>query len=364
MMDPAIWQGRRVLITGHTGFKGSWLAWCLARAGAWVVGVALDPPSQPSLFEQARIGEFVDDRRVDVRDAEALAGAVVSARPEIVFHLAAQSLVRRGHDFPIDTWATNTLGTVHLLEAVRRCGTVRVCVVVTTDKVYQGPCDRPFAEGAPLGGADPYSASKAAAEIAVASAREAWATRRRLGLATARAGNTVGGGDYAVDRIVPDCVRAAERGLPLRIRHPGSVRPWSHVTDVLGGYLMLAEKLVVDPVGASGAWNFGPEPREEPTVLELARIVLSGLGREDLLEIHPSPEGPQEVEILRLDPRKAQRELGWRPIFDPRSALHEAARWYAARRDGIDARDCMEATLRLRGIPGGSRLDTRIPPPR
>lgn len=350
----ASWRGRRVLVTGHTGFKGSWLVLLLRAMGAQVTGLALPPPPGRSLFVEAGAAEGLDHHEVDIRDEAATARAVRDAKPDVVFHLAAQSLVRRGYAEPVATWQCNVLGTLHVLEAIRATPSVKAAVIVTTDKVYRDPDGQAFAEGAPLGGADPYSASKAAAELVVESARSSWAAARGLGLATARAGNTVGGGDWAEDRIVPDCVRAVATSSPVRIRKPDSVRPWSHVLDILAGYGLLATRLLDDPTRFSGAWNFGPQAGGEPTALDVARLVLAAFDRLDLLHVMPNPDDPHEAALLRLDASRARTDLGWTPRFDPHSALADAAAFYAATTDPAATRAAVVAALHRIGPAGAA----------
>jgi CDP-glucose 4,6-dehydratase len=313
------WAGRRVLVTGHTGFKGAWLALWLHRLGARVSGLALEPPTSPSLFALARLDELVDDVRADVRDAEAVRAAVARAAPEVVFHLAAQPLVRVALADPGPTFAVNVLGLVNLLEAARDA---RAIVVVTSDKVY-AHADRPHREDAPLGGADPYSASKAAQELVAASYR----TALGLPLATVRAGNVIGGGDWARDRLVPDLAR----GGTVEIRHPDAVRPWQHVLSPLSGYLRVAEGLLAgEPVAE--AWNFGPDPADERPVRWLVeRWPLP-------LDVRAGTPEPREAATLRVDSAKARARLSWQPVWDLATGLAAAADWYAAVAAGADAR--------------------------
>jgi CDP-glucose 4,6-dehydratase len=328
------WAGRRVLVTGHTGFKGGWLALWLRRLGADVTGFAKPPPGDPSLFDLARVGEALTDVRGDVRDAAAVRDAVAAARPEAVFHLAAQPLVRRSLRDPAETFAVNVLGTANLLDAVRAAKGVEAVVVVTSDKCY-APGERPHREDDPLGGADPYSASKAAQELVAAAYRDSYG----LPLATARAGNVIGGGDFGEDRLLPDLVRAARSGRPAEIRHPEFVRPWQHVLNPVEGYVRLAERLLAgDEVRE--AWNFGPEPGDERPVgwiVERFRERWPGELPVRVAEASASVEAP----ALRLDSAKARERLGWAPRWDLDAGLRATAEWYAA----PDPRAVTEAQL-------------------
>ncbi|WP_437565890.1 CDP-glucose 4,6-dehydratase [Sorangium sp. So ce542] len=324
------YAGRRVFVTGHTGFKGSWLTAWLRLLGAHVTGYALPPEGAPSLFADARIGEGVTSILGDICDEERLARAMAEARPEIVLHLAAQALVRRSYARPLETFATNVLGTARVLEAARRLPSVRVVVVVTTDKCYENhEWVWGYRETDALGGHDTYSASKACAEL-VASAYRRSFYGREVALATARAGNVIGGGDWAEDRIVPDIVRSVAAGEPARIRHPRAVRPWQHVLDPLSGYLLLARRLWDDPAGYSGAWNFGPDDAEPTTVHRLAEAIVRALGRGSLDLAEPSDgERLHEAGALRLDCSKARSRLGWRPLLDTDRAIQLTSAWYA-----------------------------------
>ena len=336
----AAWHGRPVLVTGHTGFKGGWLALWLEALGANVSGLALEPPAgTPSLYALAGVGGGEGDR-VDLRDEKAVAARVSTIEPEVVFHLAAQSLVRPAFAYPAGTYAVNVLGTAHLLEAVRACPSVRAAVVVTSDKVYEPDAGGlPRTEDSPLGGVDPYSSSKAACELVAAAYRRSYLGPAGVGLATARAGNVIGGGDWAIDRIVPDLVRAVERSEPVALRHPNAVRPWQHVLDPLYGYVLLAERLLDAPVEAPPAVNFGPDPGEACSVAELVDRLSAGFGgRPGRNTDEAAPAVPETAE-LRLDAALARAELGWSPALDLKESVRWTVDWYSAQARGEDARE-------------------------
>jgi CDP-glucose 4,6-dehydratase len=319
------WDGRRVLVTGHTGFKGAWLSLWLHRLGARVTGFAAEPPTTPSLFAVAGVARRVDDVRGDVRDATAVRDAVAQARPEVVFHLAAQPIVRASLDDPAGTWDVNAVGLAIVLDAARDA----TLVCVTSDKCYAPRDDgRPHRESDALGGHDPYSASKAAQELLAASFRTSFGTR----VATARAGNVIGGGDWARDRLVPDLVRSAAAGRPLRLRHPDAVRPWQHVLNPLSGYLLLAERLHESERWARG-WNFGPAAADAKPVRWIVDRV-----RERWpvpVEVEESA-GDVESPAVRLDASAARRRLGWKPRWDLAAGLDATVDWYDAERSGRD----------------------------
>ncbi len=325
----AFWRKRRVFLTGHTGFKGSWLSTFLQVLGAETTGYALAPEGSPCLFDDARVATNMRSVIGDVLDGEALRRALVEAGAEVVIHMAAQPLVRRSYAEPVSTFATNLLGTVHLLEAVRRVPTARVVLVVTTDKCYE---NREWAWGYretdALGGRDPYSASKACAELATAAYRRSFFAPG-VAVATARAGNVIGGGDWSEDRIIPDIVRSVIEKRAAVIRAPKAVRPWQHVLDPLFGYLVLARHLWSRPE-AAGAYNFGPPQPESMTVRELARCFVRELGRGQLEEEPARGQRLHEARQLRLDCSKTQAILGFRPRLDTRSSISLAAQWYAA----------------------------------
>jgi CDP-glucose 4,6-dehydratase len=331
-----------VLLTGHTGFKGGWLSLWLERLGADVTGVALAPDSDPNLFDLAGIGARLDSHFQDINHAGALARIVTAADPEIVLHLAAQPLVRASYDAPLDTFGTNVMGTAHLLEAVRGLDHARVAIAVTTDKVYRNcGTGRPYAEDEPLGGHDPYSASKAAAEMVVASYRDSFLAARGVRLASARAGNVIGGGDWSRDRLIPDAVRAWQAGETLAVRRPRATRPWQHVLEPLAAYLRLAEAMWTRD-DLPGAFNFGPDPdgnADVRTVIEKARVAYGG-GGAAYAEV---AEGPHEAELLALDNRLAREALGVAPRWSLDEAVSRTMAWYRGLADGVAAIDLCRA---------------------
>ncbi len=336
--DARFWRGRSVLVTGHTGFKGAWLATWLGDLGARVHGFALDPPSTPNLFDDADVRScLATDTRGDLRDADAVAACLGATRPEIVLHLAAQSLVRLSHREPVRTFATNIMGTAHVLEAACRQDSVRAIVIVTSDKCYENAEHaRPFVETDALGGHDPYSASKACAEIVTAAWRSSFtASAGAPRVASARAGNVIGAADWAADRLVPDCIRAFSAGRPVKIRHPGAVRPWQHVLDPLAGYLLLARALCsADGERAATGWNFGPGPASEAPVGDVAAEVARLWGAGARVEIEPDGEGLIEAGVLRLDASAARARLGWSPRWDLARSLEMTVAGYRRQAGG------------------------------
>jgi CDP-glucose 4,6-dehydratase len=336
--DRGFWRGRRVLVTGHSGFKGGWLAIWLARAGADVTGIALPPESEPNLFDAAGIaGLLTTSRFLDIRDAAALKSAVAAAQPEIVFHLAAQPLVRRSYAQPAETFATNVVGTVNLLDAVKDCAATRAAVLVTTDKVYANrEWPWPYRENDALGGHDPYSASKAACEIAIASYREAVLAGRGIRVASARAGNVIGGGDWSEDRLLPDAIRAWQRGATLGVRRPDSVRPWQHVTEPLAAYMTLARRLW-DGGACDGAYNFGPSPGAAASVRDVVERARAAWGGEAGVTWGDGGTGPHEAGTLTLEIAKARVELGVVPRLSLDVAIARSVAWYRRHLDGADA---------------------------
>lgn len=328
-------RGRRVLVTGHTGFKGSWLCLWLQRLGAHVSGYALPPSTEPSLFELAKVGESMQGVIGDVRDSGPLSRVTAEVQPEVVFHLAAQSLVRRSYHEPKETFDTNVGGTVNLLEAVRHTPSVKAAIVVTSDKCYENQeWVWGYRENDPMGGHDPYSASKGAAELVVAAYQRSFfaaSAPTRIGLATVRAGNVIGGGDWAEDRILPDAVRAVQAGRTLELRNPRAVRPWQHVLEPLSGYLALASRLLEDPAGFSGPWNFGPAHGDVLQVDALAQLFMKELGPGNTVDVGCIKEAtPHEATLLWLACDKALRQLAWQPVWGVETAVTRTAEWYRA----------------------------------
>ncbi len=349
-MRPAFWQGRRVFVTGHTGFKGAWLCLLLQRLGATVRGYALPPPTDPSLFELAQAGQGVETLTGDVRDLPALATALAEFAPELVLHMAAQSVVLSAYETPVDTYSTNVMGTVHLLEAVRRAGKPMAVVNVTTDKVYHNQrWVWSYRENDGLGGRDPYSSSKACSELVTQSYVASFfpAERRAehgVAVASARAGNVIGGGDWTPHQLVPAIIAAAQAGQAVALRNPAGVRPWQHVLDCLNGYLSLAEALLDDPARAAGDWNFGPAADDHFTVAQVAE----GIGRHwGITPAWTNAAGvrPPEEHELRLDCSKAARQLGWRCALSTPTAFHWVADWYLQVEGGRTAREASLAQI-------------------
>lgn len=334
--DPSFWRGKRVLLTGHTGFKGAWLALWLQRLGAQVTGLALAPATTPALFTLAGVAQGMDSHVCDVRDAAAVAAAVRAAQPDVLLHLAAQALVRPGYAAPLDTFATNVMGTAHVLDALRGLDSVRVAVVVTTDKVYRNrEWAYPYREDDALGGHDPYSASKAAAELVAASYRDSFLAVQGVAVATARAGNVIGGGDWAEDRLIPDAVRAWEQGATLHIRHPQATRPWQHVLEPLAAYLRLAEVLWQRPQRA-GAYNFGPLPHEAATVQHVIELA-SDAYPASATSYEKNSNHPHEANWLALETAHARSTLGVQARWPLATAVARTMEWYHAQQHGADA---------------------------
>jgi len=335
----AVYRHKTVLVTGHTGFVGSWLCLWLKRLGARVVGYALDPPSEPSLFQSAKIGSKIDQHIVgDVRDSQKLLSAFHRHNPEVVFHLAAQPLVRRSYAQPKLTFETNVLGTLNILEAIRAGHGVRVCIIVTSDKCYENQgWVYGYRETDSLGGYDPYSASKACAELVTVSYRRSFLDGRLqtsgsdAAISTVRAGNIIGGGDWGQDRLLPDCVRALSRGRTIALRSPKAIRPWQFVLDSLSGYLCLAALMYTHPPEYAGAWNFGPDHEAAITVEQIVQMFLEHWGQgEYKVRSAQGRNTLHEESVLRLDTSKANSLMAWRPVYSIRDAVRETAAWYRA----------------------------------
>ena len=343
-MKNDFYKGRRVLVTGHTGFKGSWLSAILLMAGAEVTGYSLEPPTEPSLFELAGMKGRMNSVVGDVRDLPHLLQVFEEVQPEIVFHLAAQPIVRESYRDPVGTYETNVMGTVNILEAVRRTESVRSFLNVTTDKVYE---NREWAWGYreidPLDGYDPYSNSKSCSELVTHSYKKSFFTDGRCVISTARAGNVIGGGDFAADRIIPDCIRAAEKKEPIIVRNPFSTRPYQHVLEPLSAYLLIAERQYGEPE-KEGYYNVGPEDKDCVTTGELADIFCTAWG-EGMHWINKSDGGPHEANFLKLDCSKIRAELGWRPVWGVREAVGKTALFAKALRAGRDAFEVMREQI-------------------
>jgi CDP-glucose 4,6-dehydratase len=334
LINPLFWRGKRVFLTGHTGFKGSWLSVWLSTLGADVLGYSLDPPTEPSLFVRARIDSIVKDIRGDIRNLDSLSSTLNDYSPDIVIHMAAQPIVKAAYRDPLTTYSTNVIGTANLLEAVRRCSSTHVVLNITTDKVYQNKewCWG-YRESEAFGGYDPYSASKACSELVTASYRESFFNLAEYGIthnvamASARAGNVIGGGDWASDRIIPDLIRAFSTGEKVRIRNPNSIRPWQHVLEPLGAYLCLCEKLFSDPKEYSEGWNIGPSEVDAHPVRWIVERMMSLWPGAPGYEIDEG-DHPHEANYLKLDISKARSRLGWQPRWALEKALAMIIDWH------------------------------------
>lgn len=349
MLSEAFWKGKRVFVTGHTGFKGAWVCLWLTRLGARVTGYALSPPTDPSLFELARVSELIESIEGDVTDQPALQRALVTAAPEVVIHMAAQSLVRYSYENPVETFATNVMGTVNLLESVRRAPSVKAVVMVTSDKCYHNEeWVWGYRETSRLGGADPYSGSKGCAELAIAAYRHSYFDPRTTpgcpAVGSVRAGNVIGGGDWAADRLVPDIIRSLLQNRPTLIRSPQATRPWQHVLEPLHGYLMLAERLYSQGEDFVGAWNFGPPEKSEKTVGWIIEQLYRLWGVSFDWQKDPDP-GPPECTFLKLDSSKARAYLGWRPKLDLLTTLDWIVKWSRRFQEKGDMREVCLAEI-------------------
>lgn len=328
-------RGKRVLVTGHTGFKGSWLAIWLHEIGAEVIGVGLAPYSDRDNFVLSGIGDKIKaDLRADIRDGEKMKKIFAEYQPEIVFHLAAQPLVRLSYDIPVETYQTNVMGTINIMEAIRATDSVKVAVMITTDKCYENKEQIwGYRENEPMGGYDPYSSSKGAAEIAISSWRRSffnpadYGNKHHVSIASVRAGNVIGGGDWAKDRIIPDCIRALEAGNPIEIRSPKAIRPWQHVLEPLSGYLLLAQKMWEEPTKYCEGWNFGPEAESITPVWDVATMLTKYYGSGELKDVS-NPAALHEANLLMLDITKAKYQLGWKPRTNIEQCCQFTADWY------------------------------------
>jgi CDP-glucose 4,6-dehydratase len=341
MLDRSFWKGRHVLLTGHTGFKGSWLSLWLDALGADVTGYALDPPTKPSLFEQAKVGDVVRSIFADIRDFPRFKSAIAECRPDVVIHMAAQSVVRRGYEDPIETYSTNVMGTVHLLEALRQLGQRCVVVNVTSDKCYENrEWVWGYRENEPMGGKDPYSNSKGCAELVTTAYRESFfppasLERHGVALASARAGNAIGGGDWTSDQLIPDLMRAFLSNRPCLIRNPSAFRPWQFVLEPLRGYLMLAERLTDDGPRFASGWNFGPVDADAKPVSWIADELARSWGNQASWS-QDAAVHPKEAHALKLDASKAGIHLDWHPVLPLKQALGWIVEWYRAFQAGAD----------------------------
>ena len=349
------WQGRKVLVTGHTGFKGGWLSLWLHQLGAEVSGFSLPAPTDPSFFEQTRLAEIVRHVEGDVRDLAAVEAVMRETQPDVVFHLAAQPLVRYSYDAPVETFETNVMGTVNVLEACRKVDSVRAVVCITTDKCYENrEWIWPYRENDPMGGYDPYSASKGAAELAISAYRRSF-FQKGARIASVRAGNVIGGGDWALDRLIPDIIRGLLAGQPPQIRNPNSVRPWQHVLEALNGYILIAQRLLEGRDECACAWNFGPADDDTQPVGWIVEEMLAAWPEKISWE-QPKGDHPHEAVLLKLDSSKARNELGWRPRLRLKEALGKVIEWHASVAAGADAREVSLRQLEEYGISGETAM--------
>lgn len=329
-LTPDFWRGKRVLLTGHTGFKGSWMSLWLESMGASLHGLALQPPTSPSLFDEAHVAEGMHSHIGDIRDFTTVQRVMNEVRPEIIIHLAAQPLVRYSYQAPVETYATNVMGTLHVLEAARQVGTVKAIVNVTTDKCYENKeWAWGYREDEPMGGHDPYSNSKGCSELVTGAYRKSFFQSEGVALASARAGNVIGGGDWALDRLIPDILRAFEKSQPVVIRNPYSTRPWQHVLEPLSGYLLLAEKLYNDGQSWAEGWNFGPQDDDARPVQWIVDELVQSWGQDASWQLDVGNH-PHEANYLKLDISKAKARLGWQPKWNLSIALNHITTWHQA----------------------------------
>jgi CDP-glucose 4,6-dehydratase len=343
MIDVSFWKGRRVLITGHTGFKGGWLSILLNHLSAKVKGFALLPPTQPNLFTEARIIELIESEIGDIKDIKAISKSILDFKPEIVIHMAAQPLVRHSYDKPIETFATNVLGTAHVLEAAKNCDSVKAVISVTTDKCYENKeWVWAYREDEPMGGHDPYSSSKGCAELVTASYRKSFFKEKGIGLASARAGNVIGGGDWAADRLIPDILRAFEKNEPVIVRSPNAIRPWQHVLEPLSGYLKLAELLYKNPNQYGEGWNFGPLNQDARSVSWILDKMVDAWPQNASWKLDKQTKHRHEANYLKLDISKAKSKLGWQPIWSLEESLKKIIDWHS---NWLNKKDMLRLSL-------------------
>jgi CDP-glucose 4,6-dehydratase len=335
VIDREFWQGKRVFLTGHTGFKGSWLSLWLASLGTEVKGYALHPPTSPSLFDEAKVGEVIDSQIGDIRDQDALYESMLEFNPDILIHMAAQPLVRYSYDAPIETYEVNVIGTAKVLEVARSCSNLKAIINITTDKCYENDeRSQGYKEDDPMGGYDPYSSSKGCAELVASAYRRSFLQEQGIGLASVRAGNVIGGGDWADDRLIPDILRSFEKSEPVVIRNPKATRPWQHVLEPLSGYLILAEKLYRNQKVYAEGWNFGPNEKDvKPVDWILDKMILKWPDASWKLDQNSSPH---EAGFLKLDITKAESKLGWRPVWGLSYTLERIVSWHKAWLDRED----------------------------
>lgn len=343
-VDPLFWKGRRVLLTGHTGFKGSWMSIWLKEMGAELTGFALTPPTSPSLFDDAKVAEGMHSIIGDIRDLDALKKVFSESQPEVVIHMAAQPLVRESYHFPVETYAINVMGTVHVLEAVRHTPSVRSVVIVTTDKCYENKeWVWGYREDEPMGGYDPYSNSKGCAELVTSSYRRSYFhpakyDTHKVAVASARAGNVIGGGDWADDRLIPDIIRSVMAGTSVNIRSPYATRPWQHVLEPVGAYLLLAEKLFTEGAAYAEGWNVGPRSDDARDVEFIVKSICANWGDDASYQIDSNPQ-PHEAGYLKLDISKIESRIGWRPVWPLPVTLEKTVSWYKRYTNGEDAKE-------------------------
>lgn len=339
MIDQEFWKSKRVFLTGHTGFKGSWLSLWLVSLGAEVKGYALNPPTSPSLFNEARVASIMDSQIGDIRDQDALHESMTSFNPDILIHMAAQSLVKYSYDAPIETYEVNVIGTVKVLEVARSCPNLKAIVNITTDKCYENDGrSKGYRENDPLGGYDPYSSSKGCSELITAAYRRSFLAEVGVAVASARAGNVIGGGDWAVDRLIPDILRAFGESRPVVIRNPHATRPWQHVLEPLSGYLQLAIKLFEDGIEYAEGWNFGPNSEDVQPVQWIVEQFTQQWGDGANWQLDDA-EHPHEARYLKLDCSNAQTRLGWRPQWTLAQALNHIIAWHKAQQSGENMQD-------------------------